>query len=370
MAEYLAHYGTKGMKWGVRRYQNPDGTLTDEGRRHYGYGTKDLITKNTKQHIKRDALLGAIINGAPPAIASGMLAGSAAQSLTMLGASVLGGPIGAAAISAGATFILNAPQGAALGAGVGAIVGSISTKLGRRYIEANDTGLSEFIAREQNVTEGNREPKKVESNRPINDRTSDEFLNRERTELSKEIEKNKERLGDFADEKTLKWVASMYNIADSDHVLDQNMDEWVSALKEGKITKKQFNNVYEANLTNLARTVASMPFEQVEYYSEKPAKNGYEAPNNAEDYYRYRTRFGSYKKDETSKRGWVEIAESDPKNWKRASSKSGEREYEYVGPTSSDMARAKSFRSSGYTYAEIADIMGISESKVSDLLNK
>lgn len=251
----------------------------------------------------------------------------------------------------------------------------------------------------------------MEPNRSINDRTSDEFLNRERAELSKEIEKNKERLGDFADEKALKFVASMYNIADSDHVLDQHMDEWVYALSEGKITKKQFNNAYEANLTNLARTVASMPFDQIEYYSEKPAKNGYEAPNNAEDYYRHRTMFdsGRYphgssekeplsifktthqgirnyqnpdgslteagkerygKKDETSKRGWVEIAESDPKNWKRVSGKSGEREYEYVGPTSSDMARAKSFRSSGYTYAEIADIMGISESKVSDLLNK
>lgn len=36
--EYLAHHGIKGQKWGVRRYQNPDGSLTDEGRRRYGYG--------------------------------------------------------------------------------------------------------------------------------------------------------------------------------------------------------------------------------------------------------------------------------------------------------------------------------------------
>lgn len=30
---YLAHYGVKGMKWGIRRYQNEDGTLTAEGKR-------------------------------------------------------------------------------------------------------------------------------------------------------------------------------------------------------------------------------------------------------------------------------------------------------------------------------------------------
>lgn len=33
---YLAHHGVKGMKWGVRRYQNPDGTYTDAGRARYG----------------------------------------------------------------------------------------------------------------------------------------------------------------------------------------------------------------------------------------------------------------------------------------------------------------------------------------------
>lgn len=30
---YLAHHGIKGQKWGVRRYQNKDGTLTAEGKK-------------------------------------------------------------------------------------------------------------------------------------------------------------------------------------------------------------------------------------------------------------------------------------------------------------------------------------------------
>lgn len=32
----LYHHGTKGQKWGIRRYQNLDGSLTEEGKRRYG----------------------------------------------------------------------------------------------------------------------------------------------------------------------------------------------------------------------------------------------------------------------------------------------------------------------------------------------
>lgn len=36
--EYLVHHGIKGQKHGFRRWQNEDGSLTLEGRVHYGIG--------------------------------------------------------------------------------------------------------------------------------------------------------------------------------------------------------------------------------------------------------------------------------------------------------------------------------------------
>lgn len=47
------HYGVRGQKWGTRRYQNPDGSLTAEGREHYGLGvTNGEVQKYLGKHAK------------------------------------------------------------------------------------------------------------------------------------------------------------------------------------------------------------------------------------------------------------------------------------------------------------------------------
>lgn len=46
-APSLEHHGVKGMKWGVRRYQNADGTLTAAGKNH----AKILRTRSSVQEL-------------------------------------------------------------------------------------------------------------------------------------------------------------------------------------------------------------------------------------------------------------------------------------------------------------------------------
>lgn len=56
--EHLEHAGVRGMHWGQRRYQNPDGSLTALGRIHYGIGKRRearAVAKKTKVMQSGDA---------------------------------------------------------------------------------------------------------------------------------------------------------------------------------------------------------------------------------------------------------------------------------------------------------------------------
>lgn len=53
---YIAHSGTKGMKWGVRRFQNEDGTLTAAGKERYKKQgldrTRKFLTDEQRRNLR------------------------------------------------------------------------------------------------------------------------------------------------------------------------------------------------------------------------------------------------------------------------------------------------------------------------------
>lgn len=132
----IKHSGIKGQKWGVRKYQNPDGTLTPEGKIRYK-GFKGSIRKRIDSgENARQVIRGEQIEVSKKA-AKGVGAG--------IGAHVLGG-----AVAALGSVTLNLPV-AALG---GTIVAAGMVSMGAATVSqiSKDMALAE-IANEYNLAD-------------------------------------------------------------------------------------------------------------------------------------------------------------------------------------------------------------------------
>lgn len=52
--DYLMHHGVKGMRWGIRRYQNKDGSLTNAGKKHVSnYKTARSLNRKIDQEARK-----------------------------------------------------------------------------------------------------------------------------------------------------------------------------------------------------------------------------------------------------------------------------------------------------------------------------
>ena len=71
-SNWLAHHGVKGQKWGVRRFQNEDGTLTSEGKARDRKENSDSRA-STRQQKREAKEMNAILKQAKKAFTSGNL---------------------------------------------------------------------------------------------------------------------------------------------------------------------------------------------------------------------------------------------------------------------------------------------------------
>lgn len=91
----LYHHGIKGMKWGVRRYQNEDGSLTAAGKARYGSGDesgqklsrkeKKLNKYKEQQAINLVNRHNRFVNAINSEIGAGRLSGEAANAVYVRG---------------------------------------------------------------------------------------------------------------------------------------------------------------------------------------------------------------------------------------------------------------------------------------------
>ena len=95
-SDYLCHHGIKGMQWGVRRYQNPDGSLTAAGKKRVSQRRPDdiVIKKGTQLNnvgSKENLKLRGNVKGVPNPF------GPSAVALSLPLSAALGNPLPAVA---------------------------------------------------------------------------------------------------------------------------------------------------------------------------------------------------------------------------------------------------------------------------------
>lgn len=169
---YLMHHGVKGQKWGVRRYQNTDGTRTAEGK-------KRISKTSTKAKVIKAAKIGGTVAGTALAAYGTYKLGKSGKlnQLAKVGKSVLEKskePIKNTAKNAGKRFVEGIPQGIGdatnkLGKAVGFTITALTAKKLMDMVLGEDT--YKVVSRTYNA---NHKKDKINFEKPKIERKEDE----------------------------------------------------------------------------------------------------------------------------------------------------------------------------------------------------
>ena len=143
IAKNVYHSGIKGQKWGIRRYQNPDGSLTDEGRKRYA--RNGVFSENEKSKLKKGAAIGAGIGAVGAAASIG-----ATVAIGLASGGALAVPASELAIKGAAAVVAYAANGAIKGATVGSLIGGYQTQKAQKYLTSNKSTYNKVKVRDLN----------------------------------------------------------------------------------------------------------------------------------------------------------------------------------------------------------------------------
>ncbi len=434
---YLAHYGIPKQQWGVRRFQNPDGSLTPEGRRRYGVGDASLKATDKANRYKAKAdsyrykasIARAKYNPDKAARlelkanryeAKSSRSNAQASKLALRDSRIANSKFKESDVYA----MEGAKRAGLLGAAVGKAVGVYKEHKERRQDQAGLTKDERKIFDDaKKYEETSIYDFSVNSRlKPLSQRVKDT-----EDQLQKICDANVKKLSDvmksipgrnpYDDVDSLydggfavELATRMNERFDVDHILDQHMDEYVLDYREGRISKKEFKQHYDTELNDyaarvvdgyssedlkrIAKTFVDTDGYNAGEYGDASPKTGWKDylkrvdswegvdsnslnRQNSKKSSQYAVknppkssgRYTTGRNENSSRGSMMDIVSQDKKNWRVTTNKKGERGAEYIGPGNSVDSQIKSLRNAGYTYREIEQTLGVSSSKIAEILS-
>ncbi len=142
--QYIAHHGIKGQRWGIRRFQNEDGSLTAEGKQRYDVAPSGNMSKAGEKLNKLDTKMNKLSKqDKKQGMSKGALAGGALGVILGLTAAFAGadkaGPFGSLA-----SWIVSGPY-SAIGGTAGATLGAAGESVYNKYKNKKISEAKEYV---------------------------------------------------------------------------------------------------------------------------------------------------------------------------------------------------------------------------------
>jgi len=204
----LEHHGVLGQKWGIRRYQNKDGSLTAEGKKRAAEGAEGVskVLKKGQADARNIRI-------------AGKVKGLAAYTTSTIGGTAAGGALGSTA----------GPAGTIAGATTGGLAGAAAGRAANALIRMHANEKANALSQEYQL---------------LGQKMMEEYSNKKvRDVLAKEYEKDYSDWVDAHD--NFQRDSKSKNVRDAEKKADDKQFESYSKLKDAGATDKDISKIHD-----------------------------------------------------------------------------------------------------------------------------